>query len=271
MVRRASAVAIASCLLALTAACGARRIELPSDPGTALAGFSTIHAEVSAACREVRTLAAVLSLSGRAGDERLRGDVHTAIRRPEDLRLEGVNPFGGTVFVLASDGTGATLLLAREDRVVRDERAEDILGALIGVPLAPADLQAVLTGCVVPDPKAVGGRTHEDGWISIELEGGARLFLQRTDGVWRVRAAERNNWRVDYPEWSDGSSFPERVVLRSETPIQVDVRASLDDVRTNVDLPAAAFTLEIPADAAPLSLEALRESGPLSQRDVDEE
>jgi outer membrane lipoprotein-sorting protein len=265
VIRRASATGVALCLLVSAAGCGARRLALPTDAGTGLADFAPIHAAVSDACRGVRTLTTVLSLSGRAGDDRLGGDVHTGIRRPAEMRLEGVDPFGRTVFLLVSDGLGATLLLedeAREARVVRHTRADEILGALIGVALAPADLQAVLTGCVVPDPRAVGGRVHQNGLISIDLEGGAQLYLQRSGGTWRVRAARRDNWEVQYVEWPEGARFPRRVLLLSETPVRVELRAALSDVQANVELPDAAFTLEVPPDATPLSLDILRESGP---------
>lgn len=257
-------------LLILTAACGSRQLVLPPDPGTFLAGFAAIHADVSDACRNVRTLTAVLSLSGRAGGERVRGDVHTGIRRPAQLRLEGVTPFGGTVFLLVTAGDGATLWLAQEGRVVRHESAEEILGALTGIALAPADLQAVLTGCVIPDPQPVAGRTHEGGWISIDLEGGARVYLRRIDGTWRVRAAQRGEWLVQYPEWAVNSRFPSRVELRSDAPAPVDLRADISSLQANVELPDAVFTLEVPADAVPLSIETLREGSPLRQEVAEE-
>ena len=101
------------------------------------------------------------------------------------MRLEGVAPFGPPAFILAARGNMAVLLLPRDDRVLKGERAEDMLGALTGVALAPADLQAILTGCVTADPKPTSGRLHENGWASIDLEGGARVFLQRQNNAGR--------------------------------------------------------------------------------------
>src|SRR5262249_15881926 len=75
-----------------------------------------------------------------------------------------------------------TLLLPRDDRVLRGAKPEDILGALAGVTLGPADLAAILTGCVVPAPQAMDGRRHANGWASIDLAGGATLFLQPAPG-----------------------------------------------------------------------------------------
>ena len=242
-------------------ACGAKRVALPTDPGAPFPDFAAVHAELSRACSGVRTLTAELSLSGRAGDEKLRGRVHAGFERPASMRLEGVAPFGPPAFILVTRGGDATLLLPRDERVVRGARADAILGALTGVSLAPADLQAILTGCVVPTPRATGGRLHPNGWASIDLDGGATLFLQRQGPTWQLRAARRSPWEVEYT--AAAGALPSTVVLHADDPVRVDLNASIGQIETNVDLDAAAFTVTVPASAQPLSLDALRASGPL--------
>src|SRR5687767_5278517 len=69
------------------AACGARRISLPTDPGAPLPNFTEIHAKLSTACQSARTLTAVLGLSGRAGTQRLRGRLIAGFERPASMRL----------------------------------------------------------------------------------------------------------------------------------------------------------------------------------------
>jgi len=242
--------------------CAAKRIALPTDPGTALPDFAQIHAQVSAACSGALTLTAELALSGRAGGQRLRGRVVSGFQRPASMRLEGVAPFGPPAFILVARGGEATLLLPRDDRVVRGAKAEEILGALTGVGLAPADLQAALTGCVATAPRATGGRLHNGGWASIELEGGASLYLRQEAGMWRIRAARRGDWEMEYPTWQ--SNFPSVVRLRSEaTPQRIDLTAQVSQLEVNVDVDASAFTVNVPASARPLSLQELRENGPL--------
>ena len=179
------------------------------------------------------------------------------------MRLVMLGPLGAPIFTLAANADEAMLLLSREERVVRDPRADQILGALTGMTIAPADLQAILTGCVVPSPRAVAGRLHGNGMASIDLEGGTVLYLQRAGDAWRVRAARRADWIVEYLTWPAASLFPTRVRLQSEMPVAVDVTAGVSQIVTNTDLDDAAFTLQIPRDARPLSLEELRESGPL--------
>jgi hypothetical protein len=248
--------------LGFTLACGARSITLPTDPGTPFADFAQVHARLTEACRGVKTLTAELALAGRAGEQRLRGRVVAGFERPASMRLEGVAPFGPPAFILAARGDTATLLLPRDERVVRGERAQDILGALTGVALAPADLQAILTGCVVADPKPTAGRLHPDGWASIDLEGGERVFLRQQGTAWQLRAARREGWQIDYPVWQ--GRFPQSVRLLSDRPgAAVDLTATLSQIEANVPLAAEAFAVNVPANTATLSLAELRAAGPL--------
>ena len=219
--------------------------------------------QLAAACTGVRTLTAEIALAGRAGRQKLRGRVVSGFARPSSMRLEGVAPFGPPAFILAARGQDAILLLPREPRVLRGARPEDILGALTGVALGPADLQAILTGCVVPAPQAVDARQHANGWASIDLFGGATLYLEPVPrGAWTVRAAKRAGWQIEYPAWSGG--FPQSVRLQSEQPaLMVDLTATLSQIETNKDLEDAAFTVNVPPGAEPITLDELRDSGPL--------
>ena len=226
--------------------------------------------QLSAACAGVRTLTAEIALSGRAGRQKLRGRVVAGFARPASMRLEGVAPFGPPAFILVARGEDATLLLPREPRVLRGAKPEDILGALTGVALGPADLQAILTGCVVPSPQAVDARQHANGWASIDLFGGATLYLEPTGAArtlsgprgWTIRAARRAGWQIEYPAWS--GNFPQSVRLQSDQPtLMVDLTATLSQIETNKDLEDAAFTVNVPPGAEPITLDELRDSGPL--------
>jgi outer membrane biogenesis lipoprotein LolB len=251
---------VAFCVTVLSG-CSARRITLPTDSGSPFPDFASVHAQLSAACRGVRTLTAELSLAGRAGEERLRGRVHAGFVRPDAMRLEGVAPFGPPAFILSSRDRTATLLLPREPAVLRSQPPEQILGALVGVTLAPADVLAIITGCVVPSPMPTSGRLHEKGWASIAI-GEAEVFLQRTAN-WEIRAARRNGWQIEYADWH-GQQFPPSVrLISSAQSVNVDVTATITQVRANTDLDAAAFPIDVPPDARSLTLEQLREAGPL--------
>jgi len=242
-------------------ACGPRRLTLPTDAGAPLPDFQAVHDRVSTACRGARTLTAELALSGHAGKTKLRGRVVAGFERPASMRLEGVAPFGPPAFILVARAGEATLLLPRDERVVRGASPEDVLGALTGVALAPADLHAVLTGCVVPDPSPRGGRIHANGWASIELGGGATLYLARVNGAWQPRAAKRQGWDVQYSMWQ--GDYPRGVMMRSMAGVDVELSASVSQLEVNVPVDAVAFAVTIPPGTRPLTLAELRDAGPL--------
>jgi hypothetical protein len=247
--------------LALVAGCAARIFTPPTDVGAPLPDLAQIQSQVFRACAGVRTLQAELRLSGRAGEQRLVGRVHAGFDRPASMRLEGVPPFGGPIFLMGTRGASATLHLPRLERVVRGA-PDAILGALTGVSLAPADLLAILTGCVTPSPQAAAGRVHGNGIASLDLGGGATLYLRRTAGVWLPVAARRDGWTIEYPAMQ--GTFPGVVRLRSSgAGPAVNVTATLSQIETNTDLDANVFDIDVPAGTMPMTLDELRETGPL--------
>jgi outer membrane biogenesis lipoprotein LolB len=246
--------------------CATKRFTAPTDAGTSFPDFAQVHAAVSASCTGVRTLQGVIGLSGRIDRERLRGRIVAGFERPASLRLEAVGPFGPPFFILAAREGAATLLLPRDGRVVRGASAGELLGALTGVTLSPADLLTILTGCVVPVARPVAGRLHAGGGAgggiaSIDLDGDATLFLQRQAGGWRVRAARREGWQIEYQGWQ--GDFPASVRLQSDDTVPVDLLMTLSQIETNLDIEPAAFVLSIPADAEPMTVDQLRDAGPL--------
>jgi outer membrane biogenesis lipoprotein LolB len=270
-VRRWRLRILASACGALLAACGPKPIALPSDPGTPFSDFAAVHARLFAACSGVRTLTLELGLSGRAGEQRVRGRVIGGFERPSSMRLEGVAPFGPPAFILAARNGSGVLMLPRDSRILRNAAPEAILEALTGVALAPADLQAVLTGCVLPAPRPTAGRLHANGWASIDIETNATpgaaartgtVFLRRAGSAWEVRAARRDQWQVEYPIWQ--GTFPQSVRLSSASPtLRVDLTAALSQIETNRDVDAAAFTVDERAGMMPMTIEELRAAGPL--------
>jgi hypothetical protein len=261
--RRATAlpVALVVSLAAFAAGCAPKVLTLPSPGGAPLPNAAELHADTIKGCRGVRTLTAELGLSGRAADQRISGRAVVGFESPDAMRLEGVAPIGQPAFILVSRAGRATLLLPRDGRVLTGANAGEILGALTGVALGPADLQAILTGCVVPSPN-VASASEQDGWVILALDGGATLYLRRVRGAaMELRAARRDNWQIEYADWQNG--LPRAVRIISTTAPAVDVRAQLSQLETNVDLEDAAFTVDVPPDAVPISLDQLRDSGPL--------
>jgi hypothetical protein len=80
-----------------------------------------------------------------------------------------------------------------------------------------------------------------------------------------IRAARREGWQVEYPAWSNG--FPQSVRLQSTQPgAMVDLTASISQIETNKDLEAAAFTVSVAPGIESITLDDLRNNGPLGAR-----
>jgi hypothetical protein len=181
------------------------------------------------------------------------------------MRLEGVAPFGGPVFIMVSRGGLSTLLFPRENAVIQGAPPGDVLGALTGVALSPADLLAVLTGCVVPSPVAEAGSLYGRDRVRLRLVGGTQLLLRRAGSAWRLVAAALPGWDLDYSEWS--GTFPGAVRLRSThaggTGRAIDLRVRPAQISSNVALGPEVFSVDVPVSARLLTLDDLRDAGPL--------
>ena len=252
--------------VAIGAACGPRRIVLPAGAGVPTAEYSAAWASTLMRCHDVRTLQAELSLSGRAGQQRLRGRVLAGFA-PGALRLEAVAPFGSPVFILVADGLRGTLLLLRDRRVLTNAPPAEMLNALVGVRLGPDDLRAVLSGCVKADAEATSGLAYGPNWMRVELASGGTAFLQRQPAGWRLVAGRYSDLEIEYPRFA--GELPAQVVIRS-TPTggaaDVNVMVALSQVEVNVDLPRDQLVaVKIPPELTPITLDELRRSGPLGR------
>ena len=264
---RAGGVAALCAIALVLSGCASPRIVLPRGAGTPLPDYTELFDAAADPCRRVRTLELVLAIDGETGDTRLRGRVRGALARPASLRLEGMAPFGAPAFVLVAGAAPAVLLLPRERRVVTDATGKDLIELLAGLPLGPADLRAVLTGCLIPEPTPVGARTYRNGWVGVQLEGGATVYLNRVDAAPVVVAGRRRGLLVEYGDHVRG--MPRRVHLRTTKPAGVvtDVTATLSQVSINVEIDERAFVRRVPGDFTPTSIETLRPaSGPLAVR-----
>ena len=216
-------------------------------------------------------MTAEIGLSGKAGSQRLRGTLHTGFAPPESLRLEAVAPFGGPFFLLAGTGGRATLLLPRENRVLRDAPAAEILEALAGLDQAPSDLRAWIVGCPEATGQASNLRSYGADWAAADLESGRTLWIHRVPvsqaGArgWRLVAVNAGPLTVEFSEHT--GTQPGRLRIRRAAsgrawrPSMCGSRCARSNAAST--LPDAAFAIDVPADAVPITIEELRQSGPL--------
>jgi hypothetical protein len=243
----------------MASACAPARPTLPSGAGAPFPGFETAYEEAVGECRGARSALAELGLSGRAGDTKLRGRINAGLAAPAALRLEGV-AFGRAIFFLAARQGEATLLLIRENRVVRDA-PDAIVEALTGVALTPSELLATIAGCGLGAGTPLNGRMFGSDWAAVDAAG-AVTYLRRVEARWRVAAAVRGELTILYADFASGP--PATVHLRAGTVADITLRVSQFEINRPVD--PKAFEVDVPPDALPLTIEELRRSGPLGDR-----
>ncbi len=142
-----------------------------------------------------------------------------------------------------------------------------ILDALVGLALDPSDLLAILTGCISPDARATDGRLFPSDWARIDLAGGAAGYLQRDKQTgWFVRAGVRRALNVGYDPGGHGMPPAIHLLADGSRGSVSDIRIGLSQVAVDQKLGPEVFSVRVPADATPISLEELREAGPLGEK-----
>ncbi len=257
----------------MTACATTMPLRVPEGPSSPLdaAEATTSFVQASATCRGVRTLTAEVGLSGRVGSRKVRGRVLAGFVRPGSLRLEAPAPFGAPAFVLVARANRAVIWFPRDNRVLNDAAVADVIDALTGMRRDADDLLALLTGCLASEPRAEAAeaKRFESGWIALPLSGGAEAFLRSEQQTWRIVGGRgvggggdqtATSWTIAYDEFATG--FPARVrVAQAPT---TDITFQVSQLETNVAIDPAAFALTVPAGAVPMSLDELRQMGPLA-------
>jgi hypothetical protein len=236
---------------------------LPTGAATPFPEFASAYASATTGCAEVKTFTAVLAMSGRAGRTKLRGRLEAGFAAPASMRLEGIAPFGRPIFVLTASDERGTLVLSRDNRVVRDAPAGSIVEALAGVPIGAAAMRTIVTGCGLPrDDSPVRGRSYANGWAAIEFPNHV-VYLQRVADVWHVAAVTRGTLSVFYSDFERQRPAAIRLRVQDVDRVTADITLRVSQADVNTSLDASAFTADVPRDAEPLTLDELRQAGPL--------
>lgn len=252
---------VSAALVLALSACATRLPPRPSgdvapDP-TAIQAFDTATRQ----CRGLRTLKAELSLSGQANGERIRGRVHAGFEAKGAVRLEGLAPFGPPAFILAGRDDTATLLM-RDRRVLTNTPVALVLERLTGLALGADDLRLMLSGCLSENPTPTDGKRWGSGWRAVTLAADRVAYLRQQQGIVLIVAAEYGPWAVDYRQHVNG--WPHEVRVRRRDATTVDVTARIGELETNVPIDPRAFSVDVPADAVPMTLDELGSAAPLA-------
>ena len=256
---------IALALSAAAAACCAHTgpVVRPYPAPTSDALGAALAAQQAA----VRGMNARVRATSWLGGERVRATVNMLVERDGHLRFEAEVSLQGTVATLATDGSSFALIDAHKNELSRGPACPANVASLIRIPLAPADVAAVLLGDARPpaplDPAAasVGWDSGRGADILVVRapEGGTLQFYFRGDGaartlvaVDRIGGSGAPLWRTAYEdhETAGGARVP-GVIRFAEQNSSFDdgVEINFKDRALNAAPPAGAFTLAPPAGA----------------------
>jgi len=187
----------------------------------------------------------------RKGRKRVYESVAFLQQGQSKFRIEGYGPLGEPVFGALWDGKDLMLRMPGEADFAR--AGPWAFERLIGFPLAPSELAAVISGNVPPSLKTEEARARcsEDGRCVVEFRTDvARWLVQIVPAdPFRIESGERYRGddlaytaRFDSPEMIGGYLFPKRVTVES-----ADRKARLlieyQDVEVNVPVEDSAFLL----------------------------
>jgi len=183
MTSRALSIGVLALALGATACRHAPPVARPYPTPSAdeLAGLLAARADA------VRSMNARSRATSWLGGERVRATVLMLVTRDGHLRFEAEVSLQGTVATLATDGVQFALLDAQKNELRRGPACPANVASLVRIPLAPADVAAILLGDVRrPDGAAVN---PDVGWDA--ARGADVLELDAPDAALRVRVRVR--------------------------------------------------------------------------------
>jgi len=221
-----------------------------------------LWSEATEACTGAQTFSAEIRVSGSVGAERLRRvTLQGAMTRNGEIKLLAVAPAGPPIFNLAGRADRATLTLPRDRRILVAPAA-DIVDALIGLRLTPADWLDLLSGCVTAKRAVDGVLINGATIISLEDAGG-RVRLEKDGASWRTVAGERPDLLVEYPEFLGRWPSVARLSSRGGAAVVVRLELAIGQVFVNSPLAPRVFAPDTATGLSPMTLDELRALGPM--------
>lgn len=243
-------------------ACATARFTIPTGAPVPRPDVSALWSEAGRVCRELEAFGGELRVGGRVGGQRIPGlRLGTAFDKDGRIAVEA-RVSATAIFSLRGTAESATLVL-QQDRQVVTGRAEAVLDALVGLPVGPDRLMRVLAGCITAAP-ALAGETI-GGFVHVKTADGD-VYLAERDGRWHARGGSFGDLDVGYQP-GDGA-WPRQVRLSSRPGRRPEIDLVVDLVSVSTEpRPASVFVAVVPAGAERVTIEWLRDNGPLKRSD----
>lgn len=195
-----------------------------------------------------------------AGDQHVKAKEEIVVKRPGNLRVEAMSPFG-MALLLAAQGSELAIFEPGQNRFMRGQATADTLYRYVRIPMVPTDAVGLLMGLAPPGfaLNASVDSVSKDGAMTVALYGntgsGTRELGFSAGNLAMVRETAgdgRVNYEVRYSDYHDigGLMFP--YVVDAKFPA-ANSHVTFRYLRpiVNGDIPASTFVLT-PAPGASL-------------------
>jgi len=155
-----------------------------------------------------------------AGDQHVKAKEEIVVKRPGNLRVEAMSPFG-VALLLAAQGSELAIFEPGQNRFMRGNATADTLYRYVRIPMAPADAVGLLMGLAPPEfaLNRVADSVSNDGAMTVasyrNAASGTRELGFSAGNLAMVRETAGNgdgrvNYEVRYSDYHDigGVMFP---------------------------------------------------------------
>ena len=168
--------------------------------------------------RRLATMQTSAVMEYSAGHQHLKAKEDLVVRRPGDLRVEAMSPFG-VALLLAAQGPDLAIFEPGQNRFMRGQANADTLYRYVRIPMAPTDAVGLLMG-LAPPAFSLGGNVDsvsKDGAMAVATYGNAAAGTRQlgfSDGnlalVRETANSGQVNYEVRYSDYHDigGMMFP---------------------------------------------------------------
>jgi outer membrane lipoprotein-sorting protein len=223
-----SLAALASMLLLATLETSACFIVRPApiaQPQTPIAGFDAgkfqvqkLIAALAERDKRLDSMQTPAVMEYTAGDQHVKAKEEIVVKRPGNLRVEAMSPFG-VALLLAAQGSALAIFEPGRNRFMRGNATADTLYRYVRIPMAPADAVGLLMGLAPPQfaLNGIADSVSNDGAMTVALYGnsasGTRELGFSAGNLAMVRETAGNgrvNYEVRYSDYHDigGVMFP---------------------------------------------------------------
>ena len=209
-----SLAAVASLLLLATLETSACLIARPppiGQPQTPIAGFDAgkyqvqkLIAALAERDKRLDSMQTPAVMEYTAGDQHVKAKEDIVVKRPGNLRVEAMSPFG-VALLLAAQGSELAIFEPGRNRFMRGNATADTLYRYVRIPMAPADAVGLLMGLAPPEfaLNGIADLVSNDGAMTVASYGnpasGTRELGFSGGNLAMVRETAANgNGRVTY-------------------------------------------------------------------------